>query len=141
MIVGIVGCGAIANTIVNEILSEEGIEIKYFYDRDVERAENIAQLANGIAVIELEDMIDKVDLIVEAASPMALKEIALPEAILIPLAAVAPFTSDFPLKVTAVIPIFGKTVRPEAPYTILLLWLLNISASSKAIETSLALTV
>ena len=78
MIVGIVGCGAIANTIVNEILSEEGIEIKYFYDRDVERAENIAQLANGIAVIELEDMIDKVDLIVEAASPMALKEIALP---------------------------------------------------------------
>ena len=78
MIVGIVGCGAIANTIVNEILSEEGIEIKYFYDRDVERAENIAQIANGIAVIELEDMIDKVDLIVEAASPMALKEIALP---------------------------------------------------------------
>jgi len=77
MIVGIVGCGAIANTIVNEI-SEDGIDIKYFYDRDIERAENLAQIANGIAVIKLEDMIEKVDLIVEAASPMALKGIAIP---------------------------------------------------------------
>ncbi len=77
MIVGIVGCGAIANTIVNEILSEKGIEIKYFYDRDIERAENLAQIANGIAVIKLEDMISKVDLVVEAASPMALKAIAI----------------------------------------------------------------
>ena len=77
MIVGIVGCGAIANTIVNEILSEKGIEIKYFYDRDIERAENLAQIANGIAVINLEDMISKVDLVVEAASPMALKAIAI----------------------------------------------------------------
>ena len=77
MIVGIVGCGAIANTIVNEI-SEDGIDIKYFYDRDIERAENLAQIANGIAVIKLEDMIKKVDLIVEAASPMALKGIAIP---------------------------------------------------------------
>ena len=68
MIVGIVGCGAIANTIVNEVMSEKGIEIKYFYDRDIERAENLAQIANGIAVIKLEDMIDKVDLVVEAAS-------------------------------------------------------------------------
>ena len=33
MIVGIVGCGAIANTIVNEI-SEDGIDIKYLgYDK------------------------------------------------------------------------------------------------------------
>ena len=78
MIVGIVGCGAIANTMVNEIMSEKGIEIKYFYDRDVERAENLAHIANGIAVIELEDMLEKVDLIVESASPMALKDIAIP---------------------------------------------------------------
>ena len=33
MIVGIVGCGAIANTIVNELKSDKGIEIKYFYDK------------------------------------------------------------------------------------------------------------
>ena len=78
MIVGIVGCGAIANTIVNEIMSVKGIDIKYFYDRDVERAENLAQIGGGIAVIKLEDMINKVDLVVEAASPMALKAIAIP---------------------------------------------------------------
>ena len=78
MIVGIVGCGAIANTIVNEFISDSGIQIKYFYDRDVERAENLAQIGGGIAVIKLEDMINKVDLVVEAASPMALKAIAIP---------------------------------------------------------------
>ena len=30
MIVGIVGCGAIANTIVNEFISDSGIQIKLF---------------------------------------------------------------------------------------------------------------
>ncbi|WP_297982875.1 aspartate dehydrogenase [uncultured Methanobrevibacter sp.] len=76
MIVGMVGCGAIANTIVSEIMSEEGIEIKYFYDRDVERAENLARISNGVAVLNLEEMFDEVDLIVEAASPAALKDVA-----------------------------------------------------------------
>ena len=77
MIVGIVGCGAIANTIVNEIKSESGIKIKYFYDTDIERAENLAQIAGGIAVLDLEDMLDDVDLVLESASPIALKAIAL----------------------------------------------------------------
>lgn len=77
MIVGIVGCGAIANTIVNEIKSESGIKIKYFYDTDIERAENLAQIAGGIAVLKLEDMLDDVDLVLESASPIALKNIAL----------------------------------------------------------------
>ena len=62
MIVGIVGCGAIANTIVNEIMSVKGIDIKYFYDRDVERAENLASIANGIAVIDFDKMVKEVDL-------------------------------------------------------------------------------
>ena len=77
MIVGIVGCGAIANTIVNEFISDSGIEIKYFYDTDIERAENLAQIASGIAVLELEDMLDNVDLVLESASPIALKAIAI----------------------------------------------------------------
>ena len=77
MIVGIVGCGAIANTIVNEFISDSGIQIKYFYDTDIERAENLAQIANGVAVLRLEDMLDDVDLILESASPIALKVIAL----------------------------------------------------------------
>ena len=55
MIVGIVGCGAIANTIVNECISDSGIQIKYFYDTDIERAENLAQIANGVAVLRLEE--------------------------------------------------------------------------------------
>ena len=62
MIVGIVGCGAIANTIVNEFISDSGI---------------LAQIANGVAVLRLEDMLDDVDLILESASPIALKVIAL----------------------------------------------------------------
>ena len=73
MIVGILGCGAIANTIVNEFLSYDGIDIKYFYDTDVERAENLAQIAGGIAVLRMEDMLDNVDLVLESASPIALK--------------------------------------------------------------------
>ena len=77
MIVGIVGCGAIANTIVNEFISDNGIQIKYFYDTDIERAENLAQIANGVAVLRLEDMLDDVDLVLESASPIALKVIAL----------------------------------------------------------------
>ena len=77
MIVGIVGCGAIANTIVNEFISDSGIQIKYFYDTDIERAENLAQIANGVAVLRLEDMLDDVDLVLESASPIALKVIAL----------------------------------------------------------------
>lgn len=78
MIIGIVGCGAIANIIVNNISFEkDGIDIKYFYDRDAERAENLAVLANGIAVLELGDMLEEVDLVLEAASPVALKSFAL----------------------------------------------------------------
>ena len=34
MKVGIVGCGAIANIIVDNITPEENIEFKYFYDKD-----------------------------------------------------------------------------------------------------------
>jgi len=78
MNIGIVGCGAIANIIVSKIMSEDnGLEIKYFYDRDAERAENLASLAGGIAVLKLEDMLKSVDLVLEAASPYALKSVAL----------------------------------------------------------------
>ncbi len=78
MIIGIVGCGAIANIIVSNISAKrDGIDIKYFFDRDVEKAENLAILAKGVAVLNLEDMIKEVDLVVEAASPLALKGFAL----------------------------------------------------------------
>ena len=79
MNIGIVGCGAIANMIVSKFISDydDGIKIKYFFDTDMERAENLAVLADGVAVLKLEDMLPHVDLVLEAASPKALKSIAL----------------------------------------------------------------
>lgn len=75
MKVGIIGCGAIANIITSSIVPEDNnIDIEYFYDNDVERAENLASFANGVAVLDLEDMLDKVDLVLECASPDSVKE-------------------------------------------------------------------
>jgi len=78
MIVGIIGCGAIANIIVNNFLSKsDGITIKYFYDHDMERAENLATIADGIAVLDIDDMINNVDVVLEAASPISVGTYAL----------------------------------------------------------------
>lgn len=78
MIVGIVGCGAIANIIVQNIKDENSnIEIKYFYDKDNERAQNLASIAGGVALLKFDDMLDKVDVVLEAASQDSVKETAL----------------------------------------------------------------
>ncbi len=78
MNIGIVGCGAIANIIVNKIMSnDDGIEINYFFDTDLERAENLASLVDGTVALNLEDMLENVDLVLEAASPAALKSVAI----------------------------------------------------------------
>ena len=77
MKVGIIGCGAIANIIASRIVPEDNdIEIKYFFDKDIERAENLASFAGGVAVISLEDMLDDVDLVLECASPESVKLLA-----------------------------------------------------------------
>ena len=77
MKVGIIGCGAIANIIVSKIVPEESeIEIKYFFDKDIERAENLASFAGGVAVLNLDDMLDDVDLVLECASPDSVKLLA-----------------------------------------------------------------
>ena len=77
MKVGIIGCGAIANIITTSIISEENdIDISYFFDKDIERAENIASLAGGVAVLNFEDMLNDVDLILECASPDSVKHFA-----------------------------------------------------------------
>ncbi|MDL2246675.1 aspartate dehydrogenase [Methanobrevibacter sp. OttesenSCG-928-K11] len=78
MQVGILGCGAIANIIVNHIMDDDSdIEINYFFDNDIERAENLANIAGGIAVLDFEKMVDKVDLVLEAASPESVETFAL----------------------------------------------------------------
>ena len=74
MKVGIIGCGAIANIITTSIVPEDnGIDIAYFFDKDIERAENLASLAGGIAALEFDDMVDNVDLVLECASPDSVK--------------------------------------------------------------------
>lgn len=76
MKVGIIGCGAIANIMTNfAVEGKLGIDLKFFYDRDIERAENLALQVDGTVVLEIEDMLDKVDLVIEAASPQAVEEI------------------------------------------------------------------
>lgn len=75
-VVGIVGCGAIARTITDFALKENlDVHIKFFYDQNMERAEDLASHAGGVAVQNVEDMLNYVDLIVEAASPGAVVEI------------------------------------------------------------------
>ena len=77
MKVGIIGCGAIANIITTSIVPEDnGIEIAYFFDKDIERAENLASLAGGVAVLDFEDMLDNVDLVLECASSASVKQLA-----------------------------------------------------------------
>ncbi len=76
MKVGIIGCGAIANIMTNfAVEGKLGVDLKYFYDRDIERAENLALQVDGTVVLEIEDMLDKVDLVIEAASPQSVSEI------------------------------------------------------------------
>jgi aspartate dehydrogenase len=76
MKVGIIGCGAIANIMTNfAVEGKLGVDLKYFYDRDIERAENLALQVDGTVVLEIEDMLNKVDLVIEAASPQAVAEV------------------------------------------------------------------
>ena len=74
MKVGIIGCGAIANIITTSIVPEDSdIEIAYFFDKDIERAENLASFAGGVAALDFDDMVDNVDLVLECASPDSVK--------------------------------------------------------------------
>ncbi|MDI6723241.1 MAG: aspartate dehydrogenase [Methanobacterium sp.] len=76
MKVGIIGCGAIAHIITNFAVDGKlGVELEFFFDRDIERAENLALQVDGTVVLEVEDMLDKVDLVIEAASPQAVADV------------------------------------------------------------------
>jgi len=76
MRVGIVGCGAIAAIITNFAAEGKlGVDLKFFYDRHFEKAEYLASQVEGKAVREFEDTLNEVDLIIEAASIQAVKDI------------------------------------------------------------------
>jgi aspartate dehydrogenase len=76
MIVGILGCGAIANIITDFVMAGKlNIDLKFFYDLNMEKAENLASQVDGVVVDDVNDMLDHVDLVIEAASPQAVVEI------------------------------------------------------------------
>jgi|WetSurMetagenome_2_1015567.scaffolds.fasta_scaffold427907_1 aspartate dehydrogenase len=79
MTVGIIGCGAIANVITDFALEGKlGVDLKFFYDQDMERAENLSSKVDGITVPDVQDMLDHVDLVIEAASQQAVGKIIPP---------------------------------------------------------------
>ena len=58
MNVGILGCGAIANIITNfAVEGKLGVDLKFFYDRDMERAENLASQVDGTVVLNIDNML------------------------------------------------------------------------------------
>jgi aspartate dehydrogenase len=74
--VGILGCGAIANIITNFAAEGKlGVDLEFFYDRDMERAENLASQVDGTVVLNIEDLLVNVDIVIETASPQAVREI------------------------------------------------------------------
>ena len=76
MVAGILGCGAIASIITNSAANGElNADLKFFYDIDRERAENLASQVDGIVVEDVNDMLNNVDLVIEAASQDAVVKV------------------------------------------------------------------
>lgn len=76
MVAGILGCGAIASIITNSAAKGElNADLKFFHDMDMERAENLASQVDGIAVEDVNDMVNNVDLVIEAASQDAVVKV------------------------------------------------------------------
>jgi aspartate dehydrogenase len=76
MIVGLLGCGAMAKLITKCVVEGDiCADLKFFYDRNLEKAGKLASQLNGTVVTDINDMLDGIDLVVEAASPQAVREI------------------------------------------------------------------
>jgi aspartate dehydrogenase len=76
MVAGILGCGAIASIITNSAAKGElNADLRFFHDVDMESAENLASQVDGIAVEDVNDMVDNVDLVIEAASQDAVVKV------------------------------------------------------------------
>ncbi len=76
MVAGIIGCGAIASIITDFAANGKlGADLKFFYDMDMERAENMASRVDGVVVPDVNDMVNNVDIVIEAASQDAVIKI------------------------------------------------------------------
>ncbi len=77
MKIGILGCGFIGNTLANAIEGMEEIEELYLYDRKISCTEGLAAKINKAkSVSDVDELISKVDLVIEAGSQSAVKEFA-----------------------------------------------------------------
>ncbi len=76
MKVGIIGCGAISNLIVNQLQTEKDIKFTHFFDKNIKEAEKIAQKTGGKPCQTYKEMLNEVDIVLEAASQQLLKQIA-----------------------------------------------------------------
>jgi aspartate dehydrogenase len=75
--IGILGCGAITTIITDVALKGKlDVDLRCFYDQDIKKAENMASKVGGIATSNIDEMLSQVDLVVEAASPQAVMELA-----------------------------------------------------------------
>ena len=77
MNVGIIGCGFIGSTLAKTIEDIDEIENVYLFDHSSERVKELAaSLSKAVAVSNLGELIDNVELVVEAASQKAVVEFA-----------------------------------------------------------------
>lgn len=78
--IGIVGCGAIGSSLAKSVFSDftEKAQLTSLYDVDIEKAYQLANKFNNqkLAALNLEDLINKVDLVVEATAADSALEIA-----------------------------------------------------------------
>ncbi|MBW9223517.1 aspartate dehydrogenase [Methanothermococcus sp. SCGC AD-155-E23] len=76
--IGMVGCGAIATSIVNAIL--KGIinpKVVALYDRHIHKAEKLGRLVGAEVCHSIEELVEKdLDLVIECASIQAVEEVA-----------------------------------------------------------------
>lgn len=78
MIVGIIGCGFIGNTLANAIEGISEINKLFLYDRNLSSSEGLALgLQKAQPASNMEELINEVELVIEAASQGAVKQYAM----------------------------------------------------------------
>ena len=74
MKIGIMGCGSIANTLTNfQLNGKLNVKLSYFYDINRNNAINLAKKVDAEVVDTIEELIERSDLILEAAAQSAVR--------------------------------------------------------------------
>lgn len=78
--IGIVGCGAIGSSLAKAIVSDfsEKAELVSLYDADMQKSYKLANIFNNqkLVALNLDNLINRVDLVIEATKPEAAFDIA-----------------------------------------------------------------